>query len=301
MNFKDDHKKSLIKFLKKKKLLENKSHLSKPISVSSGVEGISTVYLFTIPNKKRQPKLYVAKFELYDKRRLYELQATRKHPNVKKIFKEHVLLPIMGIKESDGFILFEAVHSNTKTGRVDTLKNILSSLLMTELDLCIEALDKLYKVIDGVYYSSGSSSMGGKKGASDWNSRFSEVIKSWNNIEKKLNQSKPAMKHLKGLPGLTSALNSSKVAKSIFNQPVGLAYHSYIHGDLNLTNVLYEIGLDGVPVKAYLIDFALVQEGKPIAIDFARIDISLYLHMVDKLNLTAEQSCMTILNFFNWL
>ncbi len=257
--------------------LARNARLPAPYLKDTGVVGRSRVYFLYIPHGRGGLHL-VAKFDAQDRaRREWRSLCELRRRNVSPQF----LLPISGNKLSDGVILYNAAQAVTPQGVCWNLLHLLRTQMQSAPTNCVKALDLAIDALALFHRGEPGTVLPEDNGKvlrwADFVSfprlrlkrMFRTARKAWPSVD----WASDTTFSLRGIGARTHRIpNPFAALNQRLHSPTGPIRLSRIHGDLNLTNLLFALSATHTPTQALIIDLANSEEARPTAIDFARLE-----------------------------
>ena len=300
LSFKKGHEVKLRKTLFRLGLWESdRERLPNPVDIKSGVAGVSCLYFVFLPYKNDQGRYIVAKFDKKE-RRDREWYAITKLSKLNTI--PGLMLPISGTIPEDNLIIYDAADGISDYRKCKTLKELFLDQIATNPLNCINAIRKLFEVLDPFYSSEpGASRHAIDKKLVSWKNVFrglsENAVSTRSKIINNLNINWPIIDWINEKHFSVKILNfSSRTLPNPYYyldnelmKPTNKIIFSRIHGDLNLTNAIVSLKGDHSVQKCFIIDISHCEPKRALAFDFARFESEVIRNILSKFSLSEEE------------
>jgi ADP-ribose pyrophosphatase YjhB (NUDIX family) len=281
-----NHRTILRRALIRLKELKTTDKLPAPYRRATGVLGKSTVYFLYIPRGTGGHNL-VAKFDEPDrqKKEWSHIETLRRLDT-----PPSALLPLNNNSRQDGVIIYRAAGGHGRQARWIELKELLTQQHKVAPQNCIDALTLTFDALAPFYESEpGKAHISSRNVILHWHNVFpvfrnTKVIdelyagarKVWPQVNWRSDRDfSPFPADISAQP--ITVPNPLLRLKDCLDQLTSRVMLSRIHGDLNLSNIVIGQSQLRVPESAYIIDLSHCESDKLTALDFARVEVSLFL------------------------
>jgi 8-oxo-dGTP pyrophosphatase MutT (NUDIX family) len=293
--YRPGHSKILQKALLRLKELEPGETLPLPYKKGTGVLGKSTVYFIYIPRGNGGHNI-VAKFDDHERQQ-------KEWHHIKELRRLDIppsaLLPIDSNAPKDGVIIYRAVQGFGSQSHWLELKDFIKQQWMTAPSNCIDAIHLTFNSLAPFYESEpGQAHIASRNHVLRWEDLFPVLSnhKTKNTIQAVVAKLWPKVKWTSDLTfaptlggkSLRQIPNPVLALDQRLNQFTNRVMLSRIHGDLNLSNIIIGQSQLRTPESAYIIDLSHCESDKVTALDFARVEIALFLEIFAEADLSQQ-------------
>ncbi len=278
----------LLRFVFKREELIGVGDTLKVTGGATGVARRSRLFFIDIVNKTGRPTVHlIAKFD-EPKRAQREWEAVQELRLLQ--LPQEIILPEPYCHGDDGVILYRAART-PNSPRSQTFSEYLRKNLAAAPRHCAKCLDLAFGALRKFYeMQPGQERGGGEDPLRQWRDALPET---WSDLRKEdvARLSEVCGGHWVGVDWKQatsfdhhfnwklprSLPNPVAVAKTKLQETTPRILLSRIHGDLNLTNLMVCSYGNGAPEKVFVIDLANTESDRPAALDFARLEVALWL------------------------
>jgi hypothetical protein len=277
--------------------------LPQPLSVETGVAGESRVYLLRLPAGKNDQSLgLVAKFESNPDRATKEWATISELRAEYRQYQHGLLLPIDGNVQTDGVILFLLAGQDHPGMECTALLKVVQKQLTDALPNCRATLEQTVGCLHHFHWNATWRGSAADSLPRTWRDVFNVDPL---NLQKSLDalrntgvveDTKLGTMRIRG----RTLIDPTIIANKFEDKLLGWCKRGRIHGDLNLTNILCLLDDARKCWAAYIIDFSHSKAEMPIALDYAKVEVELWQHLLYDLDAEGDLPILT-LNILSYL
>jgi len=257
LSYDTSHADTLCAVLRRLSLLGQTDELPLPYALKTGVAGKSAVYFLELSTGKH----IIAKFDK-------ESRASAEWSVIEELETRDTILdsvlPISGNQKEDRVILYQDMGAAVPL--VVDFSTLLQEQFMTNINNCLIALKSTLNALSRFHDREPG--------------RYDYCVLRWIDIFPSLSASLNSDDILEVLKSHLSALTFrfpplsgfTSGIDSLLKSNIGWSRRSRIHGDLNLTNILFGLKEDNAHLRTFMIDLTLSKANTLSALDFARLE-----------------------------
>ncbi len=253
------------------RMLSDTDPLPKPKLVLTGLAGYSRVYFFSL-KAGGVNRFSIVKFDTMERlaAESEKIEAIRKRGNVPQEF----VLPNPVQNPNVGVILYSAFHEAATYGQVIQLAEFLCRQVVQSPANVRAAFEMLFSALFRFYAGGRIENRFGQwseveENSKNWLTQLPEILSEHLPESKEWAHTDLTLTALGPVPGLHNPFRN--LAHRLESSPGPLLY-SWVHGDLQSTNVLVALGDGDAPERVAVIDVEKVAEDRPVVSDLARIE-----------------------------